>query len=167
MPPTEDHDIAPETDGWSKPPGKASVISDAAEHVAEREAAVAAAPEAERDHQRTWLALLVTLLMMSTTYAVLTMTAPVDVGTPEQRLRDARAMIYVTSLEIEAFREAEMRLPDSLEELGAEEPEVIYTPTGDTYRLEMTVGEFTARYVSTDDVAVFRGILPLVPGGAE
>lgn len=84
---------------------------------------------------------------------------PVAIGTPEQRSRDAHALIYLTVVAIEDFRDVNGQLPRTLDQIGEDDPEMLYTFVQGGYRIEMTIGEFTVDYELGKDLTPFREAL--------
>lgn len=79
-----------------------------------------------------------------------------------------RASIFITVRHIEAFRDAQGRLPTDLAEAGGGRAEVVYRRVDtDTYQLTATTGETELTYTSSDPLEVFvRGSLRVLGGGS-
>ena len=99
------------------------------------------------------------VLIVSGTVTARQMTGPVEIGTPEQRSRDAHALIYLTVVAIEDFRDVNGQLPRTPDQIGEDNPEMLYTFVQSGYRIEMTIGEFTVDYELGKDLTPFREAL--------
>jgi len=78
------------------------------------------------------------------------------VVTPAEEQAAGRVVAYLAVQALNAYRDSAKAYPPTLEQIGADDPALIYLPRDTTYELIARVGDADVRYRPGDDLAPWR-----------
>lgn len=142
-----------------------ALVSEAADHARERSRAMAAPDEAPLGKSRVPLLVFLGIVLAGVVAWNVWFFEFAGIPAPETERTALQGSVFLAQQAVEVYREENGALPPSLDEVGADEEGLVYTPSGESYSITATGEHGSVVFRRGDPLEPYRAAFQFLLNG--